>query len=443
MKKQIFLCACCALLLFTNAFAENCQSDHFIISSDLDPCYVQFVRANAEAYYENLQGRYFQTGWQKPLTIYYSRTQSDTQQLLNKDGHATEVNYGLYESSIPAVYTHQFMNNGELSGWGTLFHEITHHFIQLNYRSQPAWFDEGLACFLGEQTLIVKGELTVGRPNPWREQILRNEIEQGRRPNIKRLFSSSTEQFNEWDLGCHFARAFFYWLHETGRLEQYLKNVQKKGYELSVLEETVSWSYGRINIGLSKFIKKDCYAGAYLKDGRQTEDQAQKIQAFLKALELKPDYQTARLELAECSYRSRDYENCRENLKQILDDPESIEYRQAAGLMANTYYNEKDYPKALEYYNKAWEYSDYYEYKYRLAYQIGNCCYYLKDPEGAKQWYKKFLDCKWEQESMKASADYARKYLGCTDTAIDANQGECKKDTKNPEIRANKTDNEQ
>jgi tetratricopeptide (TPR) repeat protein len=180
-----------------------------------------------------------------------------------------------------------------------------------------------------------------------------------------------------------------------------------------------------------------------LKDGWQTEDQAQKIQAFLKALELKPDYHTARLELAECYCRSKDYEKCRENLKQILDDPESIEYRQAAGLMANTYYNEKDYPKALEYYNKAWEYSDCYEYKYRLAYQIGNCFYYLKDPEGAKQWYKKFLDCNWEPEKMKTSVDYARKYLGCTDTAIDANQGECKKDTKNPEIQTNKTDNEQ
>jgi tetratricopeptide (TPR) repeat protein len=443
MKKQIFLCFCYILLLLTNAFAEDCQSDHFIIHSDLDPCYVQFVRANAEAYYENLHGRYFQTGWAKPLTIYYSRTQSDTQQLLDKNGHKIKVDYGFYESGTPAVYTHQFMDNGELSGWGTFFHEITHHFIQLNYRSPPAWFNEGLACFLGEQTRIVKGKMTVGRPNPWREQILRNEIEQDRRPNIKRLFSSSTEQFYDWDLGCHFARAFFYWLHETGQLEQYLKNVQENGFELSVLEETVSDSYGKINVELSKFIKKNCYAGAYLKDGWQTEDQAQKIQAFLKALELKPDYHTARLELAECYCRSKDYEKCRENLKQILDDPESIEYRQAAGLMANTYYNEKDYPKALEYYNKAWEYSDCYEYKYRLAYQIGNCFYYLKDPEGAKQWYKKFLDCNWEPEKMKTSVDYARKYLGCTDTAIDANQGECKKDTKNPEIQTNKTDNEQ
>jgi tetratricopeptide (TPR) repeat protein len=444
MKKQIFLCVCCALLLLTDAFAESGQSSHFVICSDLDPCYVQFIRANAEAYYENLQstghltaGRYFQTVWAKPLTIYYSRTQSDTQQLLDKNGHKLKVSCGFYEPNTPAVYTHQFMNNGEPGSWGALFHEIAHHFIHLNYRSPPVWFDEGLACFLGEQTRIVKGKLTVGGPNPQREQILRNEIEQGRRLNIKRLLSSSTEQFNEWDLGCHFARAFFYWLHEIGRLEQYLKNVQKKGYELSVLEETTSDSYGKINVELSKFIKKDCFAGAYLKDGQQTEDEAQKIQAFLKALELKPDYHTARLELAECYYRSRDYENCRENLKQILDDLESIEYRQAASLMANTYYNQKDYSRALEYYNKAWEYSDYYEYKYRLAYQIGNCFYYLKDPEGAKQWYKKFLDCNWEPEKMKTAVDYAHKYL-VSITAADANQSKCE---KNAEIEANSVSN--
>jgi tetratricopeptide (TPR) repeat protein len=433
MRKQLVLCIYCGLLLFSDAFARKCQSDHFVIYSDLDPCYVQFIRANAEAYYKNLQERYFQTGWEQPLTIYYSKTQSDTQQLLNKNGHKIKVDDGFYDSDTLAVYTHQFMNDGVVNGWGTIFHEITHHFIHLNYRDCPAWFNEGLACFLGEQTQIVKGKLTVGNPSPSREQILRNNIEQGRRPNIRRLCSSSKEQFNEWDLGCHFSRALFYWLHERGLLEQYLTAVRTKGYELSVLEETVSDTFSGINVDLLKFIKKDCYAGAYLLDGRQAKDELGKIQAFLKALELKPNYQAARLELAECYYQSKDYEKCRENLKQILNDPESIEYQQAANMMANTYYNEKDYSKAREYYNKAWEYSDCYEYKYRIAYQIGNCCYHLKDTEGAMQWYKKFLDWNWEPEKMKTAVDYAHKYLGCT-TARDANQSEY---DKNTQIEAN------
>jgi tetratricopeptide (TPR) repeat protein len=386
---------------------------------------VQFVRANAEAYYENLHDRYFPAKWQKPLTIYYCRTQSDTRQLLDKNGCETKVGQGFYEPNTPAVYTHQFTDDRELNGWDALFHEIAHHFIQLNFRDPPVWFDEGLACFLGEQTQIVKGKLIIGEPCLRREQILRDEFEQGRRTNIRRLLSSSTEQFNEWDLGCHFARAFFYWLYETNKLGPFLKNVREKGYDLPALEETISDPYGKINVDLSKFIKKDCCAGAYLQDARQADNETEKINAFLKALELKPDYQTARFELADCYYRSKDYEKCRENLKQILDDPESIEYRQAAVLLANTYYNEKNYPQALEYYNKAWEYSDYYEYKYRLAYQIGNCFYHIKDPENAKQWYKTFLDCRWDKEDMNAGADYAQKYIEHKDTATaaDANQG--------------------
>ncbi len=431
MKKQIFLCFSCALLLLTNAFAEDYQRSHFIVCSDLEPRYVQFIRSNAGVYYKNLQERYFQAVWQKPLTIYYCKTQADTQQLLDKNGYKIKVDCGFYESSTPAVYTHRFMNNGESNDWGSLFHEITHHFIHLNYHDCPAWFDEGFACFLGEQTQIVRGELTMARPNPRREQILRNEIEQGHRLNIKRLLSSSTEQFNEWDLGCHFAGVFFYWLHETGQLKKYLGAVRENGYELSVLEETLSCSYKRINLELTKFIKNNCYAGACLKDGQQTADETLKIQAFRKALELKPDYQTARLELAGCYYRSGDYEKCRKTIEQILDDPESTEYRQAAGLTANTYYDQKNYTKALEYYNKAWEYSEYYEYKHQTAYQIGNCFYYLEDSDGAKRWYKKFLDCNWEQENTEASTEYARKYLGCKDTATDANQVKYKADTEN------------
>jgi Tfp pilus assembly protein PilF len=218
-------------------------------------------------------------------------------------------------------------------------------------------------------------------------------------------------------LGCHFARAFFYWLYETNQLKKYLKTVREKGYELPVLEEALSMSYGEVNVELLKFIKNDCYAGAYLKDGQDTEDNAQKIQSLKKALELKPDYQLARLELAECYYKNGDRKGCRDNLELILKDPQSAEYRPAACLMAGTYYDEADYSSAFEYYNKAWENSDYYEYKYRLAYKIGNCLYHMQDHECAKKWYKKFLDCKWEQDAMKSGEAYARKYIEFVDAA--------------------------
>src|SRR4030042_1198054 len=140
MKKQIFLCFCCTVLLQANAFAESFQSSHFVVQGDLDPRYMQLVLTNAEAYYENLQGQCFRTGWEKPLTIYYCKTQSDTQQLLDKNGRKIKADYGFYDSREPAVYTHRLMNDGGISGWGTMFHEITHHFIRLNYRGCPEWF---------------------------------------------------------------------------------------------------------------------------------------------------------------------------------------------------------------------------------------------------------------------------------------------------------------
>ena len=422
-KKYIALCLCCCFLLSTNAPGKNYHSEHFIIYSDSDPRCVRFIRLTAEAYYKNLRERYFTKGWsnpsvnlyadadEEPLIIYCSRTQSDTRKLLNERDHKDETGYGYYISAVPAVYVHRFMDNGQRSGRDMLLRGITYHFISLNFHNPPAWFKEGLACFLSEQSQIVKGELVTG-PNSRRGQILRDNIEEGLRPNIRRLFLSSTRQFYDWPVGWDFAGAFFYWLNESGQLKRYLRNVQAKGFGLSVLEETLSKPYGKVNTELLRFIKNDCYAGAYLKDGRDCEDVAAKKQAFLEALQLKPDYQAAKLELAKCYYHSGDFEKCRENLKQILNNLTSSEYRRAARLMGDTYYKRKKYPEALEHYKRAWENSSYYEYKYRVTYQIANCYYYLKHLAGARQWYKRFLNERWEPESMKACADFARKYTG-------------------------------
>ena len=411
MSKYVFLC-CCVLLLSINAFGETYESGNFIIHSDLDSSYVQLLQKNAEAYYRSIKLEYFKNGAGEPLRIYYSNTQADTQNLLDKDGHNVKAGSGCYISFIPALYIHRLTDDGKDSGLDPLFCGIARHLIELDFTNSPVWFKEGLAAFLGERARIVNDELIIGRPNPWREQILRDKIENGGvRLNLKHLFSTSAEQFSNWDIGVHFARAFFYWLYEEKHLEEFLNRVAEKGCEFSVLEETSSVPSGKINLEFTKFVKKDCYAAAYLKDGRQAEDPAEKTQAFLKALELKPYFLPAQFELARCYYHQKDYENCRANLKQILTDPKSIEYLPAAELMGDTYYSEKDYLKALEYYTKANEYSDYYEYKYRIVYKMANCYYYLKEPDNAKSWYRKFLDCKWDQERTKTCADYAQKYI--------------------------------
>ena len=417
MRKHTLLCFGWTLLLFTSAFAKEYRSEHFVIHSDLDARYVHFVRANAEAYYRNMVGRYFRTGGGKPLPIYFSRTHSDTFKLLykhklkgGKHGNEIQARCSYYVPTIPAIYTHQFTREGDLIGLGTLFHEITHHFVRLNFKDPPIWFNEGLACFFGNETVIVKGKVTLGEPNPWRERKLKERIEKNVRPDIRRLLSMSRKQLYNWPIGYNFSRALFYWLHESGKLEKYLQNVRKNGYGLRVLEQTVHKSVNEINKELLTFIKKHCYAGAYLKDGQRTRDPAEKKEAFLKALQLRPYYAKAHLELARCYYRSKDYDAARAHLKRILLDTESIEYRAAAEQIGHSYYKEKNYAEALKYYKMALDYSDYYEYKYELYYWMANCHHYLKDYATAKKLHKMFLDNNWEPERLSKKVEYAKKY---------------------------------
>lgn len=396
MRKHSCIIVLVIFFFCTSGWAKTYTSQHFVINSDLDHRYVRIIQLNAEAYYENMAGQYFAKGWTKPLKIYYREKQSDTQQLLNKHGHKLKAAFGHYMPSEPAVYTHQFMNNGGLAGLGTLFHELTHHFVALNYRKAPPWFNEGLATFLGEQTRIVQGKLTVGRPNPWRERILRDMIENGQRIDIRFLTTTTGHKFYKWKPGYHIARALFYWLHETKFLDTYLTNVRQKGYGPSVLEKTVDKPYREINKELLAFIKTNCYPAAYYEGGRRAKDIEKKKKFFEKALEIKPDYQPAILELARCFYKNKDYKTCRGLLKPILDDSQSTKYRDTLYLMARSFYVEKNYAEALKCYEKTWEYSDYNEYKYKLAYWIANCHHYLDDHEMAKQWYKKFLAANWE-----------------------------------------------
>jgi tetratricopeptide (TPR) repeat protein len=397
-------------LLAASVLAGTHRSLHFIIDSDLDPRYIAFIQANAEAYYQQMERLYFRTGGKKPLTIYYCLRQADTQILLKRHGLTGQIGYGRYVASEQAIYTHRLMNDGGGSGWGTLFHEITHHFIGLNFNNAPAWFEEGLACLLGEQTRIVKGKANIGHPNPWREYALREMIESPEKIDVKHLTSLTDRRFHMCNNNYHPARALFYWLHESGLLQEYLRNVQRKGYALSVLEETARKNYSQINAELMSFIKTNCYAGAYLYEGRQAREEVRKRQAFRKALELKPDYKAAKFDLARCCYRGDDVEKCRDYLRQILEDPAGIEYRGAARLMGNTYYRRKDYAEALKYYEKALDYSDHYEYKYELYYWMANCYHYLRDYASAEKSYKMFLDNNWEPQRLAKEVEYSKKY---------------------------------
>ena len=87
MRLRFLLYSGLALFFVLSASAEEYRSEHFVIHSDLDPRIVEIYQKNCEAFYESmLAGRYFRSGWQEPLTIYYSKTHSDTFKLYFEHG---------------------------------------------------------------------------------------------------------------------------------------------------------------------------------------------------------------------------------------------------------------------------------------------------------------------------------------------------------------------
>jgi lipopolysaccharide biosynthesis regulator YciM len=197
-----------------------------------------------------------------------------------------------------------------------------------------------------------------------------------------------------------------------GKLKTYLYHVYKKEYKLAILEQTAGLRYGQIKDELSRIFRESRMICDYMEQARNTSSQEEKEIALLKALRLKPQNHKAMLEAAKFYYSTGNYAKCREMLKPIVIGPPCTHSRAAARLFADSYYREKNYRAALENYNSALDFSQYYEYKYRLSYQIANCYHYLDDRAQAKIWYREFLEGRWQKEQMTACAEYAAKYIG-------------------------------
>ncbi|MFI4910510.1 MAG: tetratricopeptide repeat protein [Sedimentisphaeraceae bacterium JB056] len=385
-------------------------SSHFVIHSNMDVRYVKFLQSNLEPFYEKMQNSYFAKGWDKPLDIYYTKSQSETRKLLAGIGCGQDIGYGVYISGLKAIFTHREMDSGGYSGLGTIYHEIIHYFVELNYDNAPAWFNEGLATFLGEQVRYVNNQLTLGCPNPWREHILAQMIESKFRIDVKYITSLSTRQFYRNNYNYHPTRALFFWMYKNGYLCDYMRNVKTSGYSLDTLEKTVSKPASQINTELLAFIKINCYPAAYYYKGRSLKNTEEKKACFQKALQIKGDYYPAMLELARCSYKETDYENTKAILSQILKEQNCTEYAKAHEMIADIYYEKKEFPEALTHYKCSWENSVCNEYRYWLAYRAGGCWHYMKNTEKAKHWYGLYIDNNWQPDKEPNAVKYAQNY---------------------------------
>lgn len=408
MRRVVFVYCVCALLYNPVTKGATYRTAHFTIHSDMDSRYVSFIVENAESFYESMLDTYFDKGWQEPLGIVYSRSQSDTQKLF---GDKQKIYYGIYVPSKNAIYTHRYMDDGGTSGWGTLFHEITHHFVRMNFVKPPTWFNEGLTCILSEHARVVMGRLSLGRPNPWREHRLRDMLNGGYKVDVKHLTRMSNKEFDSSRDNYHPLRALFYFLYEKGFLLDYVKNVKGRGYDTSVLEQTCRATSDEIGRDVLKFIKSHCYAGAYLQDAYLAKDISSRKAALTRSLELKPGYRPAQMELARCFYREKDYDNCTLMVAQVLQDRYCPERKDALKLCGDMCYTKKKYAEAIEFYERALEYSEGWEYSYQISYCIANSSHGLRNIENAVKWHRHFLESNWEPERLQKWTDYSKGYV--------------------------------
>jgi hypothetical protein len=108
------------------------------------------------------------------------------------------------------------------TGGGTLVHEIVHPFIEANFPSCPAWFNEGLGS-LYEQSAERDGRI-VGLTN-WRLAGLQRAIRNGVVPSFEKLTHTSTHAFYAKDPGTNYAQARYllFYLQERKQLRRYYR----------------------------------------------------------------------------------------------------------------------------------------------------------------------------------------------------------------------------
>lgn len=124
--------------------------------------------------------------------------------------------YGYYSESAGALV----MNIA--TGGGTLVHEIVHPFMEVNFPSCPAWFNEGLGS-LFEACREQDGHI-VGLLN-WRLPVLQDGIRNGGFVALRKLLATTSSEFYADPAGMHYAEARYllYYVQEKGKLRDFYK----------------------------------------------------------------------------------------------------------------------------------------------------------------------------------------------------------------------------
>ncbi len=190
----------------------------FVIVGDGEPDSVRAAAAGTVRWaVTRLKRAYFARDPERLLTIWLFKDAASYERY-NVDlfGTAPTTPFGFYSSE------HEALVMNIATGGGTLVHELVHPYIEANFDTCPAWFNEGLGS-LYEQSADREGHI-IGLTN-WRLAGLQTAINEGNLPSLERLTSTTTQEFYFDDPGTNYAQARYllYYLQERGLLRSYYR----------------------------------------------------------------------------------------------------------------------------------------------------------------------------------------------------------------------------
>ncbi|MDH5681850.1 MAG: hypothetical protein OEZ36_09695, partial [Spirochaetota bacterium] len=111
--------------------------------------------------------------------------------------------YGYYLSSRRSM----IMNIS--TGLGTLVHELCHPLLEEDFPGIPSWLDEGIGSLFEACSC---GEHIYGYVN-WRLPVLKEVLREGRYVPLRKVFSTTREEFYNDAKGAHYAEARYFCLY--------------------------------------------------------------------------------------------------------------------------------------------------------------------------------------------------------------------------------------
>ncbi|MBI4834426.1 MAG: hypothetical protein HY811_06380 [Planctomycetes bacterium] len=139
---------------------------------------VEEVTRYMAGFYNEVYKKYFNKELKTTFLMVYFSGQNEFAQKMPQDRQAM----GVYYPSEKTLYTYSG------SGIGTVFHEITHGYIDINFGGFPDdWLNEGFASFFEQPTVdLDMGSVTFGYNN-WRLPSIQNAVRSGNYPPLSKF----------------------------------------------------------------------------------------------------------------------------------------------------------------------------------------------------------------------------------------------------------------